>query len=639
MCGIAGFIAGQGFPETPDALRGCLSAMTGRLAHRGPDGSGLWLEGPVGLGHRRLSIIDLEAGAQPMLDAQNRAVVSFNGEIYNYRELRQELETLGHAFRTCSDTETILAAYLQWGEACLDRLDGMFAFALWDRRECRLLLARDRYGKKPLFYTFQRGGMAFASELSALRALPFLNFTTTRETLARFLVYESCPAPRSICREALKLPPAHSLLLSGPQLAGGGAPPEPRAYWSLPLPEYRAAAPEQELAERLVELLDAAVKKRLVSDVPLGVFLSGGLDSTLVAALMARHGKVKSFSIGFTEASYDESRFARLAARHIGAEHHERVLSAAGCGGLLPGIVEGFDEPMADPSIVPTHLLAALTREHVIVALGGDGGDELFAGYETFYAFRLAQWLDRLPQGIRTGLLAPIAGLLPQSSGYVNPRLAAQAFLSGAAAPPWQRARRWLTPFAPGLLAQVMELPPWLRKDEALLAPSRAAWEARPAPGGLDRMAGACAREYLHDYILVKVDRCTMLNSLEARAPFLDRHVAEFVWRLPMNVKLRGLSGKHLLRRAARGIVPDEILRRPKRGFLIPVADWLRGVLRPVLEDLLSEDALRAQGLFHPKAVGALVREHLGGQADHRRPLWTLLVLQLWLRRHAPEVV
>lgn len=615
--------------------------MTDTLAARGPDGEGQWVDGSAALAHRRLSIIDLATGAQPMQDQSARAIVTFNGEIYNYRELRAELQALGFAFATSSDTEVLLNAWLAWGEACLDRLEGMFAFALWDRPSQTLFAARDRYGKKPFFYTLQNGVLAFASELTALRRLPFLSLTTPRSTLARFLAYEYCPTPESIHQEVLKLPPAHFLVFKDGQLRS-------TPYWSLPVPEEapRAALdriPEAELCERLAALLDKAVARRLVSDVPLGVFLSGGLDSSLVAALMTRHSsRVKTFSIGFTEASYDESGYARLVAKRLGTEHHERILSANDCGALLPDIVERFDEPMSDPSIVPTYLLSALAREHVTVALGGDGGDELFAGYETFYALRIADWYNRLPGLLRKGVAEPLAGLLPMSTGYVNPRLAVQAFLDGAGAPPWQRVQRWLTPFGPELLRRIM--PQDMRdaphlSPEALFAPTRSLYDAYPAQTPLAKSFAVYARQYLLDYILVKVDRCSMMHSLEVRAPLLDRDLAEFVWRLPVDMKLRGLRGKHLLRKAAAGLVPDEVLRRPKRGFLIPVAGWLRGVLRPLMQDLLGEAALARQGLFDPQAVGRLMEEHLSGRADHRRPLWTMLVLQLWLRKNAPVIV
>jgi len=634
MCGIAGFVAGPGFAAGDGERRRLLAAMTGTMTHRGPDGEGLWLENEVALGHRRLSIIDLACGAQPMLDADGRAAVTFNGEIYNFREIRRELEGKGFVFKTNSDTEILLNGYLAWGEGCLDRFEGMFAFALWDRRRRILFAARDRYGKKPFYYTLQNGVFAFASELTALRVLPGLRFETPRRTLAKFLAHEYTPTPETIFREVYKLGPAHYLVLEAGKLIT-------RPYWDVPVPDETTRESEADLGRRLIELLDAATAKRLVSDVPLGMFLSGGLDSSAVAALMTRHSStVKTFSIGFTEASYDESKYARLVAEHLGTEHHERILNATACGELLPSIVERFDEPMSDPSIVPTYLLSGVTREKVTVALGGDGGDELFAGYETFYAFKLAEWYNRLPAFAREHVLAPIAARLPMSSGYVNMRLAAQTFLAGARLPRWLRVQRWLSAFSPELLDGVMEDAGALAlAPESLYARTRELYESYPSKDPLAKIFYVYARQYMLDYILMKVDRCSMLQSLEVRAPFLDRDVAEFVWRLPVSLKLRGFTGKYLLRRALAGIVPAQVLSRPKRGFLIPVSQWLRGVLRPQVEELLGEEHLRAQGLFNPAQVRRLVAEHASGAADHRRPLWALLVLQIWLRKNAPSIV
>ncbi|MBF0481404.1 MAG: asparagine synthase (glutamine-hydrolyzing) [Desulfovibrionaceae bacterium] len=634
MCGIAGFVAGPDFAPGDGERRRLLAAMAGTMAHRGPDGQGLWLENEAALGHRRLSIIDLAAGAQPMLDADGRAAVTFNGEIYNFLEIRRELEAKGFVFRTNSDTEVLLNGYLAWGEGCLDRFEGMFAFALWDRKRRVLFAARDRYGKKPLYYTLQNGVFAFASELTALRVLPCLRFETPRAMLAKFLAHEYAPAPETIFRGVHKLEPAHCLILEAGRIVT-------RPYWDLPVPDASTRESEADLGRRLIELLDAATARRLVSDVPLGVFLSGGLDSSAVAALMARHcSLVKTFSIGFEEASYDESKYARLVASGLGTEHHERILNATRCGELLPSIVERFDEPMSDPSIVPTFLLSGATREKVTVALGGDGGDELFAGYETFYAFKLAEWLSRLPSFASGRLLDAVAARLPMSAGYVNPRLAAQTFLAGAKLPRWLRVQRWLSAFSPELLSGVLAGgESRCLAQETLYARTRELYERYPSTDPLAKIFYVYARQYMLDYILVKVDRCSMLQSLEVRAPFLDRDVAEFVWRLPVSLKLRGFTGKYLLRRALSGIVPPQVLSRPKRGFLIPVSQWLRGVLGPLMEELLGEEHLRAQGLFNPAPVGRLVAEHLAGTADHRRPLWTLLVLQIWLRKNDPSII
>ncbi|MGE4538288.1 MAG: asparagine synthase (glutamine-hydrolyzing) [Desulfovibrio sp.] len=635
MCGIAGFVWPDDGGLPPEAERlSFLSAATGALAHRGPDGEGLLLEGPCALGHRRLSIIDLAAGAQPMEDADGRAVVTFNGEIYNYRELKARYAARGFRFRTQSDTEVILAAWLLDGPAGLDALEGMFAFALWDKASRTLFAARDRFGKKPFYYTLQKGVLAFGSELSALARLPFLRLETPVAALMRFAAYEYVPTPETIYKDVFKLKPGHYLLFRDGRLTTD-------SYWDMPLPGPEPKASEEDLCAELRLLLAQAVKRRLVADVPLGVFLSGGVDSSTVAALTAGMvSRIKTFSIGFTEASYDESRYARLVAARFATDHHERILSADACGSLLPEIVSRFDEPMADPSIVPTYLLSQVTRENVTVALGGDGPDELFYGYEYFPAFKLAAAYDRLPSFARKRLIEPLTRLLPQSAGYVNPRFVADTFLAGARAPQWLRVQTWLSAFTAEAQANLWRDPPAGLLDPAtLFAPTRALFDAYPAKDPLARVGYAFARQYMLDYILVKVDRCSMMHSLEARAPFLDRDVAEFICRLPSRYKLRGTKRKYLLKKAVAGLLPKEILGRGKRGFLIPVASWLRGQLRPQVDMLLGEKHLREQGIFDPKAVSRLVAEHATGAVDHRKKLWTLLVLQLWLDAHKPSII
>ncbi|GFK95974.1 Asparagine synthetase [glutamine-hydrolyzing] 1 [Fundidesulfovibrio magnetotacticus] len=631
MCGIAGLVDSLGRPLPPEAMES-LQAMTASMAHRGPDGCGHWRDGPAALGHRRLSIIDLSTGAQPMEDAHGRLAVTFNGEIYNYREIRAALEALGHAFRTCSDTEVILAGWLQWGPRCLERFEGMFAFALWDRRERTLFCARDRFGKKPFFYTLQNGLFAFASESSALRRVPGLRLDVEAATLARFLAYEYVPSPESIYRQVKKLPPSHWLELREGRVTLG-------RYWSLPAPEP-ARASEAELGRELERLMAQAVKRRMISDVPLGVFLSGGIDSSLVAALMAGQApRIKTFSIGFREASYDESAYARSVARMWDTEHHEHILSAEDCAGLLPEIVTRFDEPMADPSIAPTYLLSKVTRQEVTVALGGDGADELFAGYEHFQGFQAARLYNALPRPVRRFVVDPACAALPASDGYVNLRLGAATFLHGARQAPWLRVQDWLTALHPELQRQLWRDPAPLGLDAPqLFASTRRTFDRSSASADLDRLFHAYCRQYLLDYILVKVDRCTMMHSLEARAPFLDRDVAEFACRLPTHMKLRGLSRKYLLKKALAHLLPEEIRTRNKRGFLIPVARWLRDKLKPLVEELLGEDHLRRQGLFDPKTVRGLVHEHDSGRRDRRKELWTLLVLQLWLAHNKPDV-
>lgn len=635
MCGIAGVCRLDGEALPPEAGT-WVRAMTDCLTHRGPDGEGLWQAGAVCLGHRRLSIIDLAGGAQPMQDPGNTLSVTYNGEIYNFAELRAELQELGARFRTGSDTEIILEGYRIWGTECLTRFDGMFAFALWDARRRRLFCARDRFGKKPFFYSLQHGRLHFASELTALSRVPDLAFNMDRQALMRYLAYEYVPTPNTIYSEVQSLPPAHLLLLEKGQV-------RLERYWDMPVPDESDPRDEQELCEELNRLLSRAVQRRMISDVPLGVFLSGGIDSSIVAGLMARHSAtpVKTFSIGFTEASYDESRFARIAAKAFGTDHHERVLSAEECADELPGIVSRMDVPMADASVAPTWLLSGVAREQVTVALGGDGADELWAGYEHYIGFKAAEWYNALPAFARHGIIEPLARHLPASAGYINPRLAVATFLRGAHAPAWQRVQTMLTAFTPEMQRAILA-PGWLAatpqgagflQPERLFAPTREQyehWRPESAASPLARAFHVYARQFMLDDILVKVDRCSMLHSLEVRAPFLDKDAAEFAARLPLRCKLHGFKRKWLLKKAFADLLPPEILHRNKRGFQIPVAQWLRGRLRPLMEDLLSAEHLRGQGIFDPQAVRALMDEHISGRADLRKPLWTLLVFQLW---------
>lgn len=638
MCGIAGICQLDASPLSPEAGQ-WVKAMTDRMAHRGPDGEGQWSDGPVCLGHRRLSIIDLSGGGQPMHSADGQLTVTFNGEIYNYAELKEQLSALGGTFRTSSDTEVILEGYRIWGPDCLARFDGMFAFALWDRQRRRLFCARDRFGKKPFFYTVQHGRIYFSSELTGLEQVPHLSLTMDPQAVMRYLAYEYVPTPQSIYAEVQSLPPAHMLLLEdgNPRLA---------RYWDMPVPDEADKRGDAELCEELRFLLTRAVRRRMVSDVPLGVFLSGGIDSSIVAGLMAGQSStpIKTFSIGFTEASYDESRYARIAAKAFGTEHHERILSAEECADTLPGIVSSMDVPMADASVAPTWLLSGVTREKVTVALGGDGADELWAGYEHYIGFKIAQWYNAAPAALRQKVIEPLAGLLPSSAGYINPRLAVATFLRAAHAPAWQRVQTMLTAFTPDMQETILDAAfkdrnPGFLAPDVLFAPTREQydhWQPQNAAAPLARAFHVYARQFMLDDILVKVDRCSMLHSLEVRAPFLDKDAAEFAARLPVSRKLHGFKRKWLLKKAFADLLPKEILHRNKRGFQIPVAQWLRGRLRPLMEDLLCESTLKAQGIFNPQTVRALMDRHISGQADLRKPLWTLLVFQLWWRaRHS----
>ena len=630
MCGIAGFLNLDGSPLPPEASL-WLGAMNKAHMYRGPDAEGAWQEGPVALGHRRLAIIDLCTGGQPMCDATGRVHVCFNGELYNFKEIREDLVRRGYSFRTQSDTEVLINAWLAYGHGFVDHFEGMFAFALWDEREKMLLCVRDRFGKKPLHYTVQQGRLYFASEITALKQAPGLAFTVSRKSLAQYLAYEYVPTPQSIYKEVHKLPPAHFLQIRNGELQIG-------RYWRMPLSEP-ADNTEAALTEELYHLLEQAVRRRLISDVPLGVFLSGGIDSSIVTGLMASmRTQVNSFSIGFTEEGYDESSYARLVAGHYGAKHEERILSADECAGLLPVIATRLDEPMADPSVAPTYLLSGFAREKVTVALGGDGADELFAGYEHYQGCKAADWYRRIPLAVRK-IIDPLARFLPQSDSYINLRLAARTFLAGTRVPPWLTVQNWLTAIGPELQQTIWQHPDaGLLNNAALFASTRDIYEKCPDPDPLVKLFLLYVRQFMLDDILFKVDRCSMMHSLEVRAPFLDRDLAGFVARLPVSYKLHFFTRKYLLKKACARLLPPDILKRNKRGFIIPVAGWLRGALKPLVQELLGPGYLKQQGLFSHVGVGTLVEQHLSGLCDHRKALWTLLTLQLWWQHNKPSV-
>ncbi len=636
MCGIAGFfqLDGHSLPENSHAW---LKNMTDAIHYRGPDGEGQWIDGAVALGHRRLSIIDLKTGAQPMADGSGQIHVTFNGEIYNFPALRKNLEENGCVFKTNSDTEVILYAWQEWGEACVERFEGMFAFALWDSRKRVLFCARDRFGKKPFYYTIQQGRFIFASELTAITKFPDLTLSVRPQNLMRYLAYEYVPTPECIYTEVQKIPPSHSLLIAEGKV-------NLRRYWDMPSPENINCS-EDELAKELRGKLDTAVKRRMISDVPLGVFLSGGIDSSIITALMAdKADKIKTFSIGFKEASFDESEYARIVAKYYNTDHTEHILSSDYCAEILPDIISRLDEPMADASVAPTYLLSELTRQHVTVALGGDGSDELFAGYEHFIGLKIAEHYNNWPAWLRKSIES-ISARIPSSSNYVNFNSALSTFFQGAYAPPWQRVQSLLTAFTPEMQEHIWnESFAGEHKDflklEQLFAPTKEHFSHWQGPvGNVERAFYVYVRQFLVDDILTKVDRCSMLKSLEVRAPFLDTEVAEFAARMPLKYKLKGFKRKYILKKSCADLLPKEILTRNKRGFQIPVAAWLRGSLRPLVEELLGAHFLQEQNVFSIPYVRELVDTHMSGKKDLRKPLWTLLVLQMWWRANKPTIL
>jgi asparagine synthase (glutamine-hydrolysing) len=629
VCGIAGWVGalerhGGGAPEA------ILDRMTDALAHRGPDDRGVWLGDGVALGHRRLSVIDIAGGHQPMWSADGRLGIVYNGEIYNFLELREELERKGRRFTTRSDTEVLLAAYEEWGEAVVTRLNGMFAFAIWDTARRRLFAARDRAGEKPFYYADAGGSFVFGSEIKALLPHPAVSRELDRAALARYLAFEYIPAPASIFRAVRKLPAAHTLSLEP------GTAPRIERYWMPRYGRRRGAPSLREACEMLRERLIVSLRGRLISDVPLGVFLSGGIDSSTIVALLAReigHPRIKTFSIGFHEASFDESGYARQIAEHFGTEHHQELLDPRRMVAVLPDIIDRLDEPFADPSIVPTYLLSRFTRHHVTVAVGGDGGDELFAGYPTFTAHKLARVYDRLMPRFVHAIVRGLAARLFVSHRNMSFDFLLNAFLKGAYQPAWMRHVSWTGAFTPEMQQELWADPPSLELEDVYGSAARAMEEVE-VKDDLQRALQMYFKLYLQDDILTKVDRASMMNSLEVRAPFLDVPFMEAAHGLPARLKMRGLRGlKYVLKQTVKDCMPEEILARPKKGFGIPVSRWFREELRDDLLDTLDPERLRAGGLFRPEPVQRMVREHLRGDFNHRKPLWTLFMFEKWRER------
>jgi asparagine synthase (glutamine-hydrolysing) len=628
VCGIVGNVFARG-DRAPDPA--VLKRMNDRLVHRGPDDEGFFLEGPAALAMRRLKIIDLATGHQPMSGEHRRVWAVFNGEIYNYRELTAELAGRGHTFTTRSDTEVIVHAYEERGLASLGDLEGMFAFALWDAHARTLVLARDRLGIKPLYYAVLPEQIVFASELKALVEHPAIDRSLDLTALSHYLAHEYVPAPSSIFRSIRKLPAGHWLTYTD-----GRVKVEP--YWMVdfrPDPTINAA----EAVEKLRSALDRSVSQQLVSDVPLGVFLSGGIDSSTVAAFAARHvgGRLKTFTIGFEDPSFDESAHARRVASALGTDHHEEVLDARVARDLVERLPDLLDEPLGDASLIPTFLLSRFTRRSVTVALSGDGGDELFAGYPTYQAHRLARVVELVPRCLRRRLLQPMVDRLPVSLSNLSLDFKLKRFFEGMNYPDVDRHAVWLGSFTPAEQQELftrdalgrIEPPPSYAAFREILA-------STPSVHGLERMLYLDLKGYLGEGVLTKTDRASMACSLEVRVPLLDQRLVELAARLPMSLKLRGLTTKYILKRALAGILPREILARPKKGFGIPLGQWFRGTLRPLIREACGAAAVRRGGLFRPETVERLLSEHESGRRDHRKKLYTLLAFQLWASRYRP---
>lgn len=620
MCGIAGVVARDSDKRLDPALIG---DMVEKLHHRGPDDTGVVTLPGVSLGLKRLSIIDVAGGRQPIQNEDETITFVGNGEIFNYRVLREQLLAKGHRFRTGSDMEVIVHGYEEWGDRVAEHVNGQFAFALWDGKRKRLLAARDRAGEKPLYYYDGGDDVVFASEIKSLLARADIPRTLDAEALDGFLTYEFIIAPRTIFEGVKKLPPAHAMTVESGVVRTW-------PYWHAPS-ETDSGRAEVEWIAELRETLGRAVKSQMMSDVPLGAFLSGGIDSSTVVALMAQASKqpIKTFSIAFAEGSYDESSYAREVARVFSTEHREETIEP-NVRELFDKLIVHLDEPFADTSLFPTYLVSQVAAREVKVVLSGDGGDELFAGYDWYVADRVARTLGRFPGRGALAVLHAMSEWVPPSEkkkGFVNK---VKRFLAGAASAPELEHYRWLshvTPEAKGRL--------YSSRFAAELASSDATLPVLAKLGEnrddlLNRQLFADFKLFLSDDILVKVDRMSMATSLEARAPFLDKDVVELAFRMPGSLKLRGGTRKYVLKKAMEGLLPERILHRQKEGFSIPMKNWLRVELEPLMSELLSRERVEGRGLFQWAEVERLRREHVEGRANHAHQLFPLMVFERW---------
>lgn len=640
MCGIVGFRTDKYFSR----LRESLHHAAEKLIHRGPDDSGLFFDAKagVGFGHRRLSVIDLtEAGRQPMASDDGKVHIVHNGEVYNFREIRQALVSHGHDFHSETDTEVILKAYLQWGIDCIHRFTGMFAFGIWDSRDDSLILVRDRMGIKPLYYGFSLSTITFASELKAILALGFPAGEIDQEALGLFFHYQYVPAPRSIFRNIFKLLPGHYAVYDGNSI-------QIRQYWEMPQMNYippGKVISETDAVDSLEQILECSVSDRLVSDVPLGALLSGGVDSSLVTALMQKVSStpVRTFSIGFSESRYNEAPFASKIAAHLGTDHAELYVTPEDALDVIPLLPEIYDEPFADSSAVPTYLVCRLARSRVTVALSGDGGDEQMAGYVRYWAAQsmasclrpvpkpvrkaVSTILKCLPPGLAEMCYAPVQHVLPERFRVANFSDKWQKLIrliAGSGIEDLYRSTICIWPEEELDRLLGMELP--LSQYEKVFAET----EGWPL---LSRFMRVDQKTYLPDAMLTKVDRASMAVGLEVRVPLLDHRVVEYTSGLPCSLKYRHGVGKYLLKRVLARYIPEELFERPKMGFGVPINRWLRHELKELLLDYLSPERLKKEGLFDQGTVGKKISEHLSGVSDHQHQLWSLLMWEMWRDR------
>ncbi len=618
MCGITGFTTNSVLFDRNSVIRN----MTDALHHRGPDDEGFFIDDNVSLGHRRLSIIDLPTGAQPISNEEDTLRIIYNGEVYNYLEIRKELVAQGHKFKTNSDTEVVLHAYEEFGPSFLNRLNGMFAFAIWDKREKSFFIARDRFGQKPLYYSVQHDDICFSSELKSLILHPAIDTAIDRQSLLEYLSYEYVPAPHTIYQDVLKIPAGHYLFFKEGKASVA-------KYWDYDISQTHDHS-FAKAKDKVLELLNSSVKRRLMSDVPLGILLSGGIDSSLVAALAVKNAdaQVKTFSIGFENRSFDESDHARAVANYLGTDHYEHIFSANDLYDAIDTTLSSLDEPFADASLLPTALLSKFTRQHVTVALGGDGGDELFCGYPTFRAEQYADLYRYVPNLLHRYLICPLANSLPVSFNNISFDFKIKQFLKGAKKNLPDRHHSWLGSFSRAEIESLLG-----GADLAKLYLTSEEYFKAQTKDKMNLLSYFYLKTYLQDDILFKADRASMLSSLEVRAPFLDVEFADFISTLPGCFKQRGATSKYILKEAAKGIIPDSIIQRPKKGFGIPVGHFFRSELKDRITDDSFYRTLSDCDII-TGTVKALVSEHLLGKKDNRKQLWTLFVLAEWMKSH-----
>lgn len=631
MCGIIGL---YNYTTGEPVNKVALEKATSILYHRGPDEFGYYFDDKNGLGfgHRRLSIIDLSTGQQPLYNEDNSIVLICNGEIYNFPELHEELINLGHKFKTRSDNEAIIHLYETYGTNCVNHLNGMFAFALWDQNKKLLMLVRDRMGVKPLYYALQNNSIYFSSELKGLLELPFIQRELNINALNKYLTFENIPSPHTIIKTIFKLEAGKVLTVKNNQI-------KIEQYWDIPLDSPKLNISEEEALEELERLFTLGVKRRLLSDVPLGVFLSGGIDSSLVAKFMADISteKIKTFSIGFHEKSFDESKIAMRFAKELQSEHNQFLFDSKECLNMIPNIASLVDEPLSDASILPTYFLSNFASKQVKVCLGGDGGDELFAGYQIFPVHKLIGLYDLLPREFKK-LLLLIANKIPPKENYLSFPFVLKQFLRGIGLSNEIRTFIWMGAYLDSEKKKLLNPEVFGRINNNTFEEITNYLSKKFIDTDADRMLYLVSKIYLTDDILVKVDRASMATSLEVRAPFLDYTIQEFASKLPYDYKLNRLTSKYILKRMAKKHIPDYIINRKKQGFAIPVTKWLKNDLKDTLLNYTSKSYIESQGLFQHNFIKTLVQNHLSERWDNKKLLWNLLVFQLWYEKYKPSI-